>query len=153
MMNLVNLSMTPAFQPMVDMQKLLKKVSSAMQIDSSEFMYSDDEIMQKMEEMAQMQAPAPDPIAEARLQIDAQNNQANQALRARDIELKGQLRAAELTQERELEMAKLTTKENTNAAAINQRLTGDKARQGVAMMRENNKRLEMQLKRNLGSGI
>ena len=153
MMNLVNLSMTPAFQPMVDMQKLLKKVSSAMQIDSSEFMYSDDEIAQQLEEMAQMQAPAPDPIAEARLQIDAQNYQANQALRARDIELKGQLRAAELTQERELEMAKLTTKENTNAAAINQRLSGDKARQGVAMMRENNKRLEMQLKRKLGSGI
>jgi len=153
MMNLVNLSLSPAFQPMVDLQKLLKKVASAMQIDSTEFMYSDEEIAKNLENMAANSAPPVDPIAEARLQMESQNLQAQQALRARDIELKGQLRAAELTQERELEMAKLTTQQNTNAAAIQQRLAGDKSRQGVAMMRENNKRLEMQLKRKMGEGI
>jgi hypothetical protein len=153
MMNLVGLAQNPNFAHMVDFTKLFKKVISSMQIDSTEFMYTDEEIQQKIDEMAQMQQAPVDPLAEARLQLDAQNAQAQQALRKQEIEIKGQLRAAELTQERELALAKLTTQENTNAAAITQRLQGDKARQGVAMMRENNKRLEMQLKRRLGSGI
>jgi len=153
-MSLINIAASPLLQPLTDVPELYRRVVTSMQLDPNEVVKTDAEIAQEMQMQQQMmqqqqQQPPVDPLGQAHLELKQQ-----------EIQIDAQLEQQKLQQEREIAMAKLTVQENTNMRQVQAKLQGDAAKGsqddkkiGVDMMRENNRRMEMGLKRKMGSGI
>ena len=152
-MSLINIAASPLLQPLTDVPELYRRVVTSMQLDPNEVVKTDSEIEQEMQMqqqmMAQQQQPQVDPLGQAHLELKQQ-----------EMQVDAQLEQQRLQQEREIAMAKLTVQENTNMRQVQAKMQGDAVKGsqddkkiGVDMMRENNRRMEIGLKRKMGSGI
>ena len=152
-MALINIAGSPLLQPLTDVPALYRRVVTSMQIDPNEVVKTDAEIEQEMQMQQQMmqqqQQPAVDPLGQAHLELKQQQ-----------IQQDGQLKQAQLQQDGQVAMAKLqqadmASQRASEAKALGENYRGDVADKkiGVDMMRENNRRLEMAMKEQMGSGI
>ncbi len=154
-MSLMNIAASPILQPLTDVPELYRRVVTSMQLDPNEIVKTDAEIAQAQQMMEQQQQAMMqqqqqgDPLGQAHLQLKQQQ-----------MQVESQLKQQGMADTKEIAMAKLQQAEGASQRDAQIRMHSEQSKVdaggrkvGVDMMRENNRRLEMGLKKKMGSGI
>jgi hypothetical protein len=154
-MSLMNIAASPILQPLTDVPELYRRVVTSMQLDPNEIVKTDAEIAQAQQMMEQQQQAMMqqqqqgDPLGQAHLQLKQQQ-----------MQVESQLKQQGMSDTKEIAMAKLQQAEGASQRDAQIRMHSEQSKVdaggrkvGVDMMRENNRRLEMGLKKKMGSGI
>jgi len=172
----------PEMMSRVKIEEITKEVFGKLGYkDGSRFFMSDEEIQKKMQEQGEA-PPDPNmmklevdrqrlELDAQRMNLDAQKMQMDAESRQLEVSVNSELKSAELNMDREIAMAKLALEEDMTMAQLVAKLQLEREKQGLAtlgnrlkqigderksaldLMKENTKRQEMALKRQMGQGI
>lgn len=169
LMALMNIAASPLLEPLTNTAALYRKVVSSMQIEADEIVKSTEEIeleQQKMQQQMQaqqqammqaqqqqQQAPAGDPLAQQKLELEAQRMQMDAQLKGAQIQAQAQklqLDQQKMASDRELDLAKMAAEKGIKVSEMRTKL-------GIEKMKVQSKdtlfEKEQALKMRTGSGI
>ena len=170
LMALMNIAASPLLEPLTNTAALYRKVVSSMQIEADEIVKTTEEIelaTQKVEQQMQaqqeammqaqqqqgQQAPTGDPLAQQKLELEAQKMQMDMQLKGAQIQAQAQKLQVEqqkMASDRELELAKMAAEKGIKVSEMRTKL-------GIEKMKVQSKdtlfEKEQALKMRMGSGI
>jgi len=153
MAGLMQLSQSQAFAPLTKFDGLYKMALRQMQIPSAEIIKSDDEIAQEQKAMAEQPQQSGDPIAEQRLQLDAEKFKADVEYKKADLQNRQQQMETERMRAQlsyEADMTKIANAKDMTLAQLEQQM-------GLQQMKiasaEKLMAFETQVKQAYGEGI
>ena len=170
LMALMNIAASPLLEPLTNTAVLYRKVVSSMQIEADEIVKTTEEIelaTQKVEQQMQaqqeammqaqqqqgQQAPTGDPLAQQKLELEAQKMQMDVQLKGAQIQAQAQKLQVEqqkMASDRELELAKMAAEKGIKVSEMRTKL-------GIEKMKVQSKdtlfEKEQALKMRMGSGI